>query len=609
MARRRRKKKKKTRPDRVPTGKYETAVRRGKELLGRYRAGGRRKSQRRVRIYAHYSREPIQRAMYEYAKGRAISALRIFRPLFSALKRPEDVLPLAFFFARRGKLWPSLHGTTKRKVEDRTLHDLVLEVDFKPNWRVAFEGARPLVRFLRDFGVIFKVKFSGNSSPHIIIPAEAFPPELGRGSHEAILDYANKHVKGRGHLDMSFRNADHFLRLAYSLNERAGRVSVPIDPDRYEDFNPRQAEVGSAKVLRDWWAVPSDAPERTREMIRFILEKRTISAPRRRKGKGLKKAAAKQFEKMPPEALIIPGDRRRAGALRRLQMPYDQMLKNGRRALQRREELRGDARILKALEVLQDIHGTKGVVSVQETSATCGVNERNLWFAWRWLLHGDVFDYYARDDVQDAMFLHSLDRKVRLGSGREVVDLADPGDILTLAAYIHETQGRIDHPTFYCTNAQYDATTKGVLGCDIAVRIDGKGDGALADRMARSAVALLRQAGAGFALSVEADALSADPRAETPRTTVRHIVVPSEAVPGVPKTEEDFGGTVELMAGHFRKALPHADGVSVLAMGEYIPLFYSVDEISGAANVPVRVGDIDAAPPARELGDVRVRQD
>ena len=32
-------------------------------------------------------------------------------------------------------------------------------MDFKPNWRVAFEGARPLVRFLRDFGVAFKVKF------------------------------------------------------------------------------------------------------------------------------------------------------------------------------------------------------------------------------------------------------------------------------------------------------------------------------------------------------------------------------------------------------------------------------------------------------------------
>jgi len=36
----------------------------------------------------------------------------------------------------------------------------------------------------------------------------------------------------------------------------------------------------------------------------------------------------------------------------------------------------------------------------------------------------------------------------------------------------------------------------------------------------------------------------------------------------------------------FKKALPRSEGVSVLPMDEYIPLFYSVNEILGLANIP-----------------------
>jgi hypothetical protein len=621
-------------------GKYATALRQGKDILSRYWGGERQLTGGKYRrAYMHYSRESIQQAMFEYARGRKISALRTFRPLFSALKQPGDILPLAFYFAGRGKLWPSFHGTISRNINGKSLVDLVLEVDFKPDWKVAFQSARPLVNFLRDFGVDFKVKFSGHSSPHIIIPAEAFPPGVGHSVHLQILDYANKHVHGRAHLDMSFRSTSHFLRLAYSINENAGRVSVPIHPDGYERFNPKQhADIENVKILKDWWSVPEDAPERTGEMIKFILERKSISLPREMRAKVFRKAPAKQFQQLPAQVIIAGGRAARAEALRRLHMPYEQMLKTGQEMFQRRDELMGKPNVREAVEMLKTIHRKAGVVSTQEAAAKCEVDPEDLWFLWRWTLREDIFDYYARDDVQEAMFLHSIDRKVRLGNEDVAVELADPGDILPLAAYIHETQGGVDYPTFYCTNTKRDATTGDIIDCDVAVRIDGRGDGIAADRMARSAISLLRQAGADFAVLIGAEGegvrergdegareresvwLSARPPApslsrplapSSPRSfmTTRYIVIPSEAVPGMPRVEDEFVRVIEAMERHFKKALPLSEGISVLPIGEYIPLFYSVNETSGVANVPVRIDKKDVEQMVDSLSDVQVMQD
>jgi hypothetical protein len=596
------------------SGNYATLVRQGREILNRYWGGERLERRGKYeRVHKHYSRESIQQAMHEYAKGRKIAVLRSFRPLFpGGLKRPEDILPLAFYLAGRGKLWPSFHGTITRSIDGKTLYDLVMEVDFKSNWSVAFQSARPLINFLRDFGVDFKVKFSGHSSPHIIIPAEAFPPGIGHAVHMQILDYANNHVHGRAHLDMSFRNAGHFLRLAYSINEQAGKVSVPIDPGLYERFNPKQhAEIENVTIMKNWWSVPEDAPERTSEMIKFILERKSISIPREMRAKVFKKAAAKQFQRLPTQVIIAGGRKAREEALRKLQMPYEQMLKTGQQMFQRRDGLVEKPNVREALEMLRAIHGKTGVVSTQEASSKYEVDPEDLWFLWRWMLRENIFDYYARDDVQEAMFLHSIDRKVRLGSEDIVVELVDPGDILPLAAYIHETQGGIDHPTFYCTNTKHDATTGDVIGCDVAVRIDGKGDGVAADRMARWAISLLRQAGADFAVIISAEGDGQRPLGQYDKSimTTKYIVVPSEAVPGMPRNEDEFARVIQAMEQHFKKALPHSEGISVLPMGEYIPLFYSVNETSGSANISVTMDKLDAKLELDSLSEVQVMQD
>lgn len=267
--------------------------------------------------------------------------------------------------------------------------------------------------------------------------------------------------------------------------------------------------------------------------------------------------------------------------------------------------------VQEALDMLRAIHGETGVVSTQEASSKYEVDPEDLWFLWRWMLRENIFDYYARDDVQEAMFLHSIDREVRLGNEDVVVELVDPGDILPLAVYIHETQGGVDYPTFHCTNTKCDATTGDVIGCDVAVRIDGKGDGVAADRMARWAISFLRQAGADFAVLIgaEGDRQRLLGQYDKSIMTTRYIVVPSEAVPGMPTNEDEFARVIQTMERHFKKALPHSEGVSVLPMGEYIPLFYSVNETSGSANIPVPIDKPDAELEFGRLGEVQVMQD
>jgi hypothetical protein len=609
------KKRRKAKHQGASTGQYMNILRQGKELLNRYWGGEKStKGGKYRRSYAHYSRESVQQAMFEYARGRKIATLRDFRPLFSALRQPGDILPLAFYLAGKGKLWPSFHGTITRHIDGQTLLDLVMEVDFKPDWKVAFASAQPLVNFLRDFGVDFKVKYSGHSSPHIMIPAEAFPPEIRHSVHLQILEYANNHVKGRAHLDTSFRNAGHFLRLAYSINENAGRVSVPIDPDLYEKFSPGYyADIENVQILKNWWSVPEDAPERTSEMIRFILERKTISVPRELRARVFKKAAAKQFQQLPTQVIVAGGRRAREEALRKLQMPYEQMLKTGWGLFQRRDELMEKPGVREAMGMLKDIHGKTGVVSTQEAAGRWQVDPGDLWFLWRWTFCEAIFDYYAREDVQEAMFLHSIDRQVRLGNEDVVVELADPGDILPLAVYIHETQGGVDYPTFYCTNTKCDVTTEDVIGCDVAIRIDGKGDWDATDRMARWAISLLQQAGADFGTVIRSGGLnpasSVQNRVSSIQNPVAYIIVPSEAVPGMPGNEDEFARVIAAMERHFKKGMPRSEGVSVLPMGEFIPLFYSVNEISGLANVPVTMDKLDTEVDFSSLSQVHVMQD
>ena len=239
---------------------YEQVVAAGNDLLQKYSQGGEaplnpfaqaffksleRRGSRMEKIISYYSRQDIQQAIFQYSRGRKISVLRNFHPMFSGspLRKSDDVLPIMVFYSQEATLWPSIHGTISRYDADgRLVCDLVLETDIKNSRERSFSFARPLVRLFQNLGLEFRVKFSGHSSPHIIVPAEAFPQKwraVGscRYLYEKLFEFFRKQIIKQPCLDRSFCGPGHFLRMPYSLNENTGLVSVPVRDEDYDRFS------------------------------------------------------------------------------------------------------------------------------------------------------------------------------------------------------------------------------------------------------------------------------------------------------------------------------------------------------------------------------------
>jgi len=133
--------------------------------------------------------------------------------------------------------------------------------------------------FLR-IGILFYVKFSGNSSPHVIIPGEVFRPHVKQFGelkqlYKKVYDFARKHMKRSNLLDMSFLTASrHYLRLAYSINEHTGRLSLPIQTTDYDSFTPSMAQIQNVVVMEDWWDIPENAGEYGEELMSYLARRR-----------------------------------------------------------------------------------------------------------------------------------------------------------------------------------------------------------------------------------------------------------------------------------------------------------------------------------------------
>ena len=263
------------------TYSYYRAVREGERLLNFY-LEGKMPSEDMVEfdiIFDYYSRADVQQAIYAYAEHRKITVMRAFQYFMPFLKQSDDILPLAFFSSDPPFFWPALHGTITRYYEDTCCKDFVLDLDFKQSsWHAAFDAGRIVIQILRDCDVTFFIKFSGNNSPHIIIPAEAFPEDEQRASmmRRKILKFVVNILESPKCLDMSFfKLPDHFLRLPYSMNEFTGLVSIPIAIKEYDDFHPQMADVEETVVMPDFGHIEPHAVERTIKFCEYIDEKGT----------------------------------------------------------------------------------------------------------------------------------------------------------------------------------------------------------------------------------------------------------------------------------------------------------------------------------------------
>ncbi len=255
--------------------RYKTMVSDGRKIADAF-ASQQKPTGSLKQIYDYYFRSDIQVAVYEFAKGRQITVLKEFHPMFDGLRAPEDVLYIALHCAKIDRhLWPSLHGTISRVDESGNYFcDFVVAIDYKKDWRMCFDEMQPLVEQLRDFGLSFCIKYSGNCSPHLIIPGELFPPDATRSQkiRTDLLAYIKNTLKHPELLDTNLLREDYFLRLAYSLNENTGLVSVPILPEEYTSFSRRLALPDNAEVIPTWWGnYPEDAQYRLEAFFNQVL--------------------------------------------------------------------------------------------------------------------------------------------------------------------------------------------------------------------------------------------------------------------------------------------------------------------------------------------------
>ncbi|MFQ6043479.1 MAG: hypothetical protein ACE5PV_21705, partial [Candidatus Poribacteria bacterium] len=480
------------------TAKYDAVIEKGRELSEIYQQKGRRGDD--WRIYNYYSRSDIQRAMFEYARGRKITVLRHFRALYPEIKEPEDILYISLYHAERSNLWPSLHGQISRKLESgEQVCDFVIEIDYKRSWETCFRATRPIIEMFLDFDLHACVKFSGHCSAHVIIPGETFPIDK-RNSHirSQLMQFVSSVVKHAAKLDRSFTSPAHFLRLAYSINEKTGLVSLPIRLEEFDNFSWQEAKLENVKVIDDWWGmVPADTQERMSEFLQFALHKKHFTVKKKRE-------AAKQFKKAIVKPKIEP--QKQIVALQHLAQPltdhqlYDSMLESAGEELKRYEDKLGQKNIMTAIERLKEVYENQAIISLREQASECDVELDDIRFVWQWELRRRDLEYYARVEVQQAMYSEAEDRRIQVGSDGPFVKLRSPQDIYWLAIFLHSHLGVNEHPAFYRSVAKYDVQNRFMIDYDIILETDGRGNHEKSAELMQSAVQVLRELDVTFDL-------------------------------------------------------------------------------------------------------------
>ena len=246
-----------------------------------------------------YARKPIQKAILDLAKDREV-AVRYSDGGFG--KRP-DILQYGsdvFEFARSGassfhvseERWSNplqiVTGMPRKELNAlRSGWDCVLDID---SAYVEYSQITTflLIEALKFYNIkSFGVKFSGRKGFHILIPFEAFPKEvdgkptsqlfpegprkvadflgnmifdklsekiLSEATIEEISKFTGKPLEeitldGKFNpfaivdIDTILISSRHLFRSVYSVNEKSGLISVPVDPDKINKF-----KLGKAKI-------------------------------------------------------------------------------------------------------------------------------------------------------------------------------------------------------------------------------------------------------------------------------------------------------------------------------------------------------------------------
>lgn len=245
-----------------------------------------------VLAYYGLERKDIAQTLFEYGKDRRVVMTNDPNVLGGSrgqrgFQTPDDILMLVQKaldgnISGIPKKYPSFHSTIGRyggfAGRAQKGADIVIDIDVKDNYKEAFRNGKKVIQFLDFYNIPYRIKFSGGTGPHIIIPYEAFPEAILEGKFNEIYQKLFHIITSRskaGHIDSSFTSTNHFYRMPYSLNENTGLVSLPIRREQYDDFTPAVAEIWNVEIDEEWFAEPEkSAKEAIIEMLRDNEKKR-----------------------------------------------------------------------------------------------------------------------------------------------------------------------------------------------------------------------------------------------------------------------------------------------------------------------------------------------
>ncbi|MBD3259482.1 hypothetical protein GF371_02510 [Candidatus Woesearchaeota archaeon] len=259
------------------------------------------------KVLEYYSREDVQEAILSLAENREIA---VRYPNLSYGKRPDmlqyksDILELAkqgvLTFDVSEERWSNpLHlASGMRRSELDSLRigwDLILDID-SDNLELSKLATDLIIKALEYYDVPVTVKFSGRAGFHIAVPYESFPdaiegketrllfPEAARIVAAYLADmikeqlsaailqkYSIKQLQeesGKQFEELVEQNEDekklnpfslvdidtilissrHLFRSVYSINQKTGLVSAPVDKEKILLFDPDDATIDKTEV-------------------------------------------------------------------------------------------------------------------------------------------------------------------------------------------------------------------------------------------------------------------------------------------------------------------------------------------------------------------------
>ena len=275
------------------------------------------------RIIKYYSRKDIQEEIAKLAKDREM-AVRYsdggFGKRPDVLQFPSDVRELAregvTSFHVSEERWKDplqlRSGMSKRELDDlRIGWDLVLDLDTN-FFEFAKCAADLLVEALKFYDVkSLGIKFSGRAGFHLLVPFESFPTDVNEQATRLLFPDGVRNIanhlkdliekplrdqilsvsslqeiqKGTGKeeakllktgkfdpfsvvdIDSVLISSRHMFRSVYSINEKSGLVSVPVNPQQIKQFTLRQAKIEN--VTTD---IPFVVQPTTQEATHLIIE-------------------------------------------------------------------------------------------------------------------------------------------------------------------------------------------------------------------------------------------------------------------------------------------------------------------------------------------------